>query len=135
MQEEENKQRVYDWFEEVWNRGRVELIEEMVDPECSIDGLGESFQGPGPFKQLQQLYVTAIPDLKIDVDQVMADGDWIATRFHGAGTHTGPGLGNGPTGNRVAFTGMSFTRWKDGRMVEAHNNVDLTEIHRQAGML
>lgn len=131
----DNRERVYRWFEEVWGQGRVEVIDELMDPECVTDGVGEPFQGVEPFKRFHALYRTAIPDLRIQVDQVVVEGDWTAQRFSGGGTHTGPGLGPASTGNRVHFTGMSFTRWKDGRMVEAHNNVDLTEVHRQAGLL
>lgn len=134
MSVEENKRRVHYWFEEVWNNGRADLIPELVAPDCMIHGLGEPLRGPGAFQEFHARYRAAFPDLKIEVYQVVAEEDWTAQRFGGSGTHTGDGLGVAPTGNPVRFTGMSFGRWRDGKMIEAYNNVDLTEVHRLVGL-
>lgn len=130
----ENKRLTYYWFEEVWNNRRADLIDELVAPDCLIFGLGEPLRGPAAFKEFHAQYCGAFPDLRIEVYQVVAEDDWTAQRFGGAATHTGEGLGVPPTGNPVTFTGMSFGRWRDGKMVEAYNNIDLTELHRQAGL-
>jgi steroid delta-isomerase-like uncharacterized protein len=131
---EGNKRLVHFWFEEAWNNGRTEIIDQLVAPDCLIFGLGDPLRGPDPFKEFHARYRGAFPDLLIQVHHVVAEDDWTAQRFGGVGTHTGDGLGVPATGNPISFTGMSFTRWKDGRMIEAHNNVDFTEMHRVAGL-
>jgi predicted ester cyclase len=131
---DENKRLVHFWFEEAWNQGRTEIIDQLVAPDCLIYGLGDPLRGPDPFKEFHRQYTSAFPDLKIEVHQVVAEGDWTAQRFGGVGTHTGDGLGVAATGNPVSFTAMSFTRWKDGRMIEAHNTVDFAELHRVVGL-
>jgi steroid delta-isomerase-like uncharacterized protein len=135
MSTEENKRLARYWFEEAWNKGRSEVIDDLVAPECLIYGLGDPLRGPGPFKEFHAQYRAAFPDLVIQVDQVVAEDDWTAQRFGGAGTHTGDALGVPATGNPISFTGMSFVRWRDGRMIEAYNNVDFTEMHRATGVI
>ena len=71
----------------------------------------------------------------ITVDEVIADGDRTAARFSGWGTHTGDTLGVAPTGSRVTFTGMTFTRWQDGKIREGWHNVDIMGILQQVNAL
>jgi predicted ester cyclase len=81
------------------------------------------------------VYCKAFPDLHMQMDEILVDGDRAAARFSGGGTHTGEGLGVAPTGRRVTFTGMSFTRWEGGKIREGWNNVDIAGILKQIDAL
>ena len=124
------------WFEEVWNQGRAEAIDEMLSPECLARGLGGpegAMRGPAGFKTFYARFKGAFPDIRITVDEVITDGDRCAVRFSGRATHQGDHLGIAATHQPIAFTGMSFTRWKNGQIVEAWNNVDLMSMLQPIG--
>jgi steroid delta-isomerase-like uncharacterized protein len=125
------------WFEEVWNKGRVEAIEEMFAPDGIAHGLaeGEDMRGPEAFKSFHANFKGAFPDMRISVEDILSAGDKTAIRFRGQATHTGDQLGIPATNRRVTFTGMTFVRWRDGQIVEGWNNVDISGILKQIGAL
>ena len=126
------------WFEEVWNKKRPEAIDEMFGEKCVAHGLDEGGAervGPEGFKPFHATFCGAFPDLHITVEEVLVDGDRTAARFSGFGTHQGDTLGVPATGKRVTFTGMTMTHWKDGKIVEGWNNVDIMGILKQVNAL
>ena len=124
------------WFEEVWNKGRAEVIDEMMAEDVVAHGLGEGggdIVGTSAFKAFHAQFKGAFPDMHITVEDVISAGDRSACRFSGTGTHTGGHLGMEATGRRVTFTGVAFTRWRDGKVVEVWNNGDIAGIMQQIG--
>src|SRR5215217_5502711 len=85
----DNKAIVYRWFEEVWNKGRVDAIDEMVAEDSVVHGLGGELRGPSAFKPFHATFRAAFPDLAIVVDEVISEGDLAAARFTCTGTHQG----------------------------------------------
>ena len=65
----DNKTLVTMWFEEVWNKGRVEAIDDMMAPNCVIHGLGPQAQDIDAFRLFHAQYRDAFPDINITVDQ------------------------------------------------------------------
>ncbi|MGE5101810.1 MAG: ester cyclase, partial [Deltaproteobacteria bacterium] len=61
---------------------------------------------------------TAFPDFTTSIEQLIAEGDWVAFRLKHSGTHKGDFLGMAPTGRRVEFTSMVFNRVNNGVVVE-----------------
>lgn len=61
---------------------------------------------------------TAFPDFSTSIEQLIAEGDWVAFRLKHSGTHKGEFLGMAPTGRRVEFTSMVFNRVNNGVVVE-----------------
>ena len=135
---EQNKAIVRRWFEEVWNRGRVETIDELLAPHGIGHGLGDSeadTHGPEGFKPFVANLRGAIPDMHISLDDVIGEGDRVALRFTLRGTHTGPGLGIPPSGNRVQIQGVIIVKLLNGQLVEAWNSYDQLGLLRQIGAL
>jgi predicted ester cyclase len=122
------------WFEEVWNRGREDAIDEMMVEDTVVHGLQEQIRGPEAFKPFQRQFRTAFPDMRITVEEVLIDGDMIAARCSVAGTHTGPGLPIAAGGKPANFTGMCIARVKDGKMIEGWNNFDFLSLYQQIGL-
>ena len=75
----------------------------------------------------------AFPDLRIDVDDCLTDGDRVAFRCRVRGTHSGGGLGCDATGRRVEFMGMGIVRVRDGKIAEAWNTFDFQAMNEQIG--
>jgi predicted ester cyclase len=85
----ENKALMRRWFEEVWSRGNAAAIDEMLSTRVVVHGLGDNVQDMAGFKQFHTMYRSAFPDVRIQVDDVIAEGDKVAVRWSGAGTHRG----------------------------------------------
>ena len=132
---EDNKMLIQRWFDEVWNAGRVASIDALMAPECVVHGLGDDTQGPEGFKPFHTAYRTAFPDLRITIDQMVAEGDIVAARWSGTGTHRGNLLGLLATDKPVRLSGMTFARIQNGKLVEGWNVFDQLGMLRQLGVV
>lgn len=130
----DNKALTRLWFEEVWNKKRDEAIDELFRVDGIAHGLaesGEDLPGPNEFRRFYRQFLSGIPDLRITVSQVIAEGDMTAVRFTAYGTHAGDGLGIKATGRPVRISGICMVRWKDGKIIEAWNEFDASSLTRQ----
>jgi len=92
-------------------------------------------RGPDAFKPFHSAYRNAFPDVKITIDDMVADGDIVAARWSGTATHSGDGLGFPATGKQVRLSGMTFTRIENGRLVEGWNTFDQLSMLQQLGVV
>lgn len=136
---EANKQLIQRWFEEVWNKGRPDAIDEMIAEDCVIHGLGEatgqSVTGPSEFKTFHATFREAFPDITVSVDDTVAEGDKVAARCSVYGKHTGDSLGFKASQSPVEFTGITIVRVREGRIAEAWNNFDFMKLYKQIGVI
>jgi steroid delta-isomerase-like uncharacterized protein len=131
-----NKVLIHRWFEEVWNQGREETVDELMAPDAIAIGLGESdveTRGPAGFKQFLRNMRGSFSDLRIDVDDSIAEGDKVVVRVVLHGTHDGGGLGMAPTGRRVRVAGIVIAEIAGGQIVKAWNSWDQLGLIRQLG--
>ncbi len=135
----ENETFIQRWFEEVWNQKSEKAIDEMCAEDVIANGLtdaeGNTIRGIEAYKNLHRAFVSAYPDIKITVEDTIAEGDKIAARCRVSGTHKGEGLGVAPTHSPVEFTGMTFVKLKDGKIAEAWNEFDFMKMYSQVGAL
>ena len=136
---EENKALVRRWFEEVWNQGRSDAIDEMFAADGIAHGLSDDackpLKGPDDFKPFHQTFRGAFPDIEVVVEDMIAEGDLVAARCSVRGKHTGDHLGIAASNAPVQFTGMSMVRIKDGKIVEGWNNFDFLKMNKQIGVI
>ena len=131
----DNKALARRWFEEVWNKGRVDAIDEMFATDGRAFGLGDQpLVGPAEFKPFHATYRQAFPDMQIHIDEVIAEGDIVAMRWTASGTHRGNLMGLVATGRPSRFEGMSFLRMRDGKIVEGRNVFDQLGMLKQLGV-
>lgn len=131
---EENRILIRRWFDEVWCQKNAAAIDELMAPDALGHGLAEgggAIHGTREFKEFHQKFCRAFPDLQIRVDEVLAERDLTAARFTVNGSHTGEGLELPPSGREVSFSGMVFSRWRDGKIVEGWNLVDFPRMMQQ----
>jgi predicted ester cyclase len=95
---EENKALARHVIEEMFHNGNLEVADEHIAPDyVSHDpAMPENIRGPEGFKEYVGVYRTAFPDLHIEIEDQIADGDKVATRWTGAGTHEGEACGHRP---------------------------------------
>jgi len=135
---ESNKQLVHRWFEEVWNQGKESTIEELFASNGVGHGLGEGevdIHGPDQFKPFVRNLRGSMPDLRINVEDTVAEGDRVTVRVRLRGTHTGAGLGVSPTGRKIDIAGIILVRIAGGQIVEGWNSWDQLGLLRQVGAL
>lgn len=124
-------------IEEAFNEGRLEVVDELIaatfvnhDPSVTGD-LG----GPEGTKQLIEQYRAAYPDLRVTVEDQLAEGDRVATRWTARGTHQGELLGIPATGKETTVTGLTIDRIENGKIIESWNNWDTLGMLQQLGVV
>ena len=127
------------WFEEVWNKGRAEAIDEMFAEDGIAHGLadetGAELRGPSDFKLFFHKFRDAFPDIEVVVEDAIAEDDKVAARCRVRATHAGDSLGFAATQRPMEITGIAIVRVKDGKIVEAWNNFDFMTMFQQLGTL
>lgn len=127
-------QRLYN---EVWNAGKFDVLNELIANGAPIHDPGTPIEvaGPDGMGQLISMYRGAFPDTHFTILAQVAEGDLVLTQWKARGTHTGA-LMNIPPTNRVAeVTGMDLTRYANGKAVEAWVNWDTLGLLQQIGVI
>src|SRR5580704_11131010 len=115
------------WFEEVWNRGRLETIHELLSPDAVGRGQGSAdtvIRGPKDFQPFVERLRGAFPDIHVTVEDAFAAGDQVAVRWSATMTHQGNQFGIAPSGKSIFITGISMVRIANGQIVEGWDNWD-----------
>ncbi|MEA2933102.1 MAG: hypothetical protein QOI56_1887 [Actinomycetota bacterium] len=133
MSTEEN-QRICDaLFPLAWNEGDFSLVDEHVSPDV-VDHFDHS-QGIDAFKGVIGMFRGAFPDLRLTIEDSLADGDKVVHRWSMTGTNEGSLMGIPPTGRAMTWTGTTIVRLEDGKIVERWANVDVLGILQQMGVV
>jgi predicted ester cyclase len=127
MDPEGNKQLTTKFFDEVWTNGNVDYIDVAYAPNFVLHAmwlnpsLGRSGDASGPqqAKEIIARWHEALPDLKVTVEEQVAQGDTVVTRHWSSGTHLKEFQGIKPTGTTASFSGITITRIEGDKMVEA----------------
>ncbi len=132
---EENKAAARRVAEEMFSGGDLDLADELIDPSFVGHDVAspEPIRGPDGVRQQAQGYRSAFPDVRITVEDQLADGERVATRWTARGTHKGELFGIAPTGKQVTITGMTIDRFAGGKIVESWDNWDALGLMQQIG--
>lgn len=136
MSAEQNKAKIRYYFEEVWNKGNLDAVDEVVAANL-VDhnvppGLPPGSEG---YKVFVGLFRTAFPDMNITVEDLLADGDKVIARFTSRGTHQGDLMGIPPTGKSITVTGISIDRFEGEKYVESWMEFDQLSMMQQLGVI
>jgi steroid delta-isomerase-like uncharacterized protein len=132
---EHNKALARRFYEEVFNRKNLGVIEELCAPDV-VDHNALPGQAPGAkgLKDVLAAFLRGLPDLRITVHELVAEGDIVVARFSGIATHTGELLGAAPTGKTVTLRGMDMIRIKSGKAAEVWHEGDDAVVLMQLGV-
>jgi len=139
---EKNKAVVRRYLEEVWVKGNTGAVEQLLAPNYTLrvvqshPGHLDAFveQAHGLDDSIAR-YRRAFPDLRIEPDTIVAEGDWVAVQWTASGTHTGEFRGIAPTGKRVTYAAVSFYRLSDGKIAEERYLGDRLGLWQQLGIV
>jgi steroid delta-isomerase-like uncharacterized protein len=131
---EANKAAARRYEEEVWGKGNFEAERELVDRDLVDHNAMPGF--PSGFEGHHRILVAtkqALPDARLTVEEVVAEGDKVVVRWRTRATHSGDFMGLPATGKKVEFTGMDMMRFDNGRIREIWHNEDILGLLRQLG--
>jgi predicted ester cyclase len=134
---EENKAKARRLFEEGFSQGNTGVVDEVLNPDfVCYDPNSESgeVRGSETIKAEIEYFRNAVPDLTYTIEEQMAEGDKVVTRYTVSGTHQGEFFGVAPTGESLTMSGISIDRFDEGgKMVEEWPEYDLLGVMRQIG--
>lgn len=124
-------------IEEMWNKGYVEAAEEFFTTDfVSHDPANpEEVHGPEGFRQYVSTVREAFPDYHLRIEDQIAEGDKVATRYVITCTHEGEIQGIAPTGPYVEITGTGIDRLSDGKVAEFWEIYDALGLMQQLGII
>jgi steroid delta-isomerase-like uncharacterized protein len=140
MSGEVNKALSRRLVEEVWNQGKIEVVDEtLADNFVHHDPTAPERRNRDDYKQWIAESRMAFPDLQITVDDELVDGEQIVTRWTVRGTHQGnlvqPTGTIPPTGRQIKVTGITIARYANGKLVEDWQEGDTLGLMMQLGIL
>lgn len=137
MSAERNKAIARRWSEDLWSRGDLSVANEIVSPDYVRHDPGDPFpaRGPDDVKRIVSMLRSMLPDLTITVDQMVAEGDFVVSRYTSTATDTRGYMGMPPTGKSIKTTAMQMFRFADGKIVESWAVRDDLGTLRQLGHL
>lgn len=120
--------------EDPW-QGKLDEVLELVgdDYVAHVPGSIEPMTGKEGFRDFFNTYLTGFPDGGITVDDQIAEGEIVATRWTGRGTNTGELMGMPPTGRQVTVDGITYLRIVNGKAREAWIIWDTLGMMQQLG--
>jgi steroid delta-isomerase-like uncharacterized protein len=134
---EENKAVVRRFIEEVWNNGNLDAINELVS-ENHVDHDPAQAGSPGGRQGMRafiEMYRSAYPDTRLEIGEMIAEGDLVAMTWTATGTHQGELMGIAPTGRSVTVSGIGVDRVSGGQIVESWANYDALGMLTQLGAI
>jgi predicted ester cyclase len=136
MSTAENKRLIRRYVEEVVNTGNVDELARFISPDYieSHDKTGQSGGLEGAKRHILGVRQT-YPDLRVTIEQQIAEGDWVVSRITARGTHLGTWLGRKPTGKMVEITGVNIDQVVEGRIVEHGGAANLLQPLLEIGAI
>jgi predicted ester cyclase len=136
---QENKEKVRRLLKEAFGQGKVEVVDEVLDPDfVCYDPNSEAgeVRGAETIKQEIEWFRNAVPDLTYTLEDQIAEGDKVVSRYTARGTHQGEFFGVAPTGNRIEMSGIQIDCFDEsGKLVEELPEYDLLGAMRQMGAI
>jgi steroid delta-isomerase-like uncharacterized protein len=131
----ENKALARRFFLEAFNDGNLGVIDELAAPGIvnHDSAMPEPMVGIDAVKAAVAGYRTGFPDLRITIEEQVAEGDSVVTRWSALGTHGGDLMGMPATGKQATVTGITIDRFENGLVVETRTNWDTMGMLQQLG--
>jgi steroid delta-isomerase-like uncharacterized protein len=135
MPESSQRELVRRFYDEAWNRGEMDIADDLFAEGYVRHDLRptEALPGPEGQKKIARDFRAAFPDLHFEVDLLLDAGDYVVGRWTATGTHLGAWGNLAPTGRDMMFCGVNIFRFADGKVVEIWNHRDDLGLLQQLG--
>lgn len=134
---DENKKVARKLMEEGWNKGREEVVDELMSPQCRFhDPVFPSLTtGAENYKQHMRTTRNAFPDLRFTIEDQIAERNEVVQHWKLHVTHRGNFLGLPPTNKSATISGTTIDRIEKGKIVERWADWNLLSLMEQLGMV
>jgi predicted ester cyclase len=136
---DENKATFRRVIEELWNQQRLDVADELFAGDHESPSAPGLPPGPAGVKAIASMFLAAFPDLKVEIEIEIAEGDLIGGRLRQRGTHTGPMASPTgvipPSGKAVDFTEVAMLRIADGKVATSWYWTDMIGLLTQIGVI
>jgi predicted ester cyclase len=132
---DENKDVMRRHVEEIWNKGNLEVADEVFHPAAITPTAPQLPPGPDGCKVAARIFREAFPDFRMTIEDVLGEDDKVVARYRQHGTHEGELFGIPPTGRQVDFEEIALLRFADGRIVSSWFQTDLLTMMTQLGVV
>jgi steroid delta-isomerase-like uncharacterized protein len=124
-------------FARVWDTDDPSILDELAAPDIRVSYpiLPGPIQGAEVFKEVLAGVRSGLPDIKIEIGNVIAEGDFVVAPWTISGTHLGDLMGIPPSGRRVTWGGVTIYRIEDGKVVDERGEEDGLGLLRQIGAI
>jgi steroid delta-isomerase-like uncharacterized protein len=131
---ERNKQHIRRAVEEIYNRGNLSVVDELAASDLLIHTSSNEIRGRDGAKQYVSVLRSAFPDIHFTIDDQIAEGDMVVTRWTARGTHKGEFQGIPATGKAIRITGSDIDRIVNDKTVECWAQLDELGLMQQLGV-
>jgi steroid delta-isomerase-like uncharacterized protein len=135
MSAEENKALVRRFVKEFWNEGNTATADELMAVDAEIHMPTGEVVSLDELKSFAGAWRESFPDWHSTFEELIVEGDRVAERWTGRGTHRGELQGIPPTGKRVEAPGSVFYRIVGGKIVEFRVQLDMMSLMQQLGVI
>ncbi|HEX6123131.1 MAG TPA: ester cyclase [Ktedonobacterales bacterium] len=136
MPAEQNKALARRVIEEIWNKGEYTVLNQLLSPNFVFhDPSSPRVKTRQDYEMFATAYRRAFPDLRLVIEDQIAERELVMTWWGARGTNTGPLMGYAPTDRTVSITGISLDLIHNGQIVEERVNWDALGLFQQLGMV
>jgi len=132
---ETHKPIIRRFIEEAINKGNFSVLDEVIHPDYTYRSPDQELQGIESLKGLFTAYRVAFPNLNMQIDDLIIDGDKTVTCFTLTGLHDGDLMGIAATGKQVKVNGMILSRFEDDKIIEEWEILDQFTMFQQLGIV
>ena len=133
MSFEENKTISRRSYEEPYNKGNLDIADEITDENVIDHSPMGDIKGREALKQMDTMLINTFADLRVKIEDQIAEGDKVVNRITFTGIHKGEYMGIAPTGKSVTITGISIQKIVNGKILEIWGIVDSLSLLQQIG--
>lgn len=136
MSTEENKALLRRLVDEGLHKKNLGIMDELISPNfvnhSAPAGIPPTRDG---YRQYVEILLASFPDIYLDIEDLIAEGDKVVVRYTVRGTHQGSFMGLPPSGKQFSFTGIGIQRIVDGKFVERWEQADTLSLLQQLGVI
>ena len=133
----DNKAIVRRLYEEVWNKRRLELVDEIISPSHAIHDptVSGSAVGPEAYKRQVTRFITAFPDLRLTIEDIVGENEKLAVAWTISGTHKGEFMGIPATNKKVSVDGITINHIVNAKIMDSYISWDAWGAMQQLGVV
>jgi steroid delta-isomerase-like uncharacterized protein len=124
-------------YDEVWNKRKLELISEIIAPTHAINDphLAGSAVGPDAYKSIFAQFIAAFPDLRLSVEELIAEKNKVVACWNLTGTHKREFRGVPATNRKISVDGVTVNHISNGKIIESFITMDYLSLTQQLGVI